>query len=217
MVAFSIGGLARQQGPLSAQPAHGVGLGQQALAFRQVDDHGGGDKERQQGRFAGQVVDLHDGAAPFGERVHVRVEGHLDGAHQGRRGVRVDGLFGQRLDLTLQVRQALIEGQEPEPAGADGHDVEPPVGVLLYPAQGRGAADLVERLHPLHAGLPALADRDHAEPPGIWPVQQVPDELPVTFLEDVQRQQHARDRAPRRAGTTAASRPYPRQYAHAAA
>src|SRR5208282_2330182 len=50
----------------------------------------------------------------------------------------------------------------------------------------------VQRMHPFDAGLAALADRDHAEPPGVRPVEQVADELTITLLEDMQRQDHAR-------------------------
>ena len=66
--------------------------------------------------------------------------------------------------------------------------------MLLDPAQGGGAADLVQRLNPedpLRPGLAALADGDHAEAARLGPVEQVPDEPPVPVLEDMQRQEHA--------------------------
>jgi hypothetical protein len=47
-------------------------------------------------------------------------------------------------------------------------------------------------VHPVDAGLAALADRDDTEPAGVRPVKQVTHELTVPFLENVQRQEHAR-------------------------
>src|SRR6266567_4620293 len=184
-------GLPRQQRALEAQPLQGIRLGQQRLAFRQVDDHGGGDDEGEQRRLVGQVLEAYHGAAPFGQRVQVLAEGGLDHPHGGLGRRRAGRLPGEDLDLALQVRPGLVEPEQPEPLRADGDDVEPSVVVPLDPAQGGGAADPVERVHAVDAGLASLADRDHAEPARLGPVEQVADELPVPLLEDVQRQQHA--------------------------
>src|ERR1019366_8879820 len=86
----------------------------------------------------------------------------------------------------------LIQAEQLKPVRADGDDVEPAVLVLVYAAQGGGAADLVQRVHTVDASLAAFTDRDDTEPAGVRPVEQVPNELAVPFLEDVQRQQHAR-------------------------
>jgi len=159
--------------------------------LRQVDDHGGGDDKREQFRLVGQFLDPDRGAAPFGQRVQVLAERRLDQPHGGPGRCRVGRLLTEQLDLSLQVRPRLVEPEEPEPLGADRDDIEPAVLVPLHPAHGGGAADLVERAHAVDTGLASLADRDHAEPARLRPVEQVADELPVPLLEDVQRQHHA--------------------------
>ena len=76
------------------------------------------EADKPQDRLVRQVLDPDPGTAPFGERVEVAAECGQDGAGEGRRGGFVDRLVGQHLDLALEVRQRLVERQQPEPLRA---------------------------------------------------------------------------------------------------
>src|SRR5271155_1695044 len=166
------GSLPREQGALQAQPAQGAGLVQQGLPIRQVNDHSGANDEREQRRFIRQLLDPYRGAAPFGKRVQVAAERGLDRAYGRNRLGRVDDVVGEQLDLALEIRSRLVEPEGLKTLSADGNHIEPAVFVSLDPPQRRGAADFVQRMHPVDAGLAALADRDHAESSRLRPVEQ---------------------------------------------
>ena len=55
----------------------------------------------------------------------------------------ISGVVSFKLDVALQVGPRLVEAVQLEPLSAHRDDVEPAVVVLLDPAQGRDAADLV--------------------------------------------------------------------------
>jgi len=115
-------------------------------------------------------------------------------AHERCRGRLVHRVVVQQLDLTLQVGQRVVQGEQPEPLRAHRDQLEPAVLEPVDPAYDCGAAGPVQRTDPsdpVDPGLPALADRDHAELPWFRPPEQVPHQLPVAFLEDMQRQEHA--------------------------
>jgi hypothetical protein len=184
------GGLPGEQRPLGREPAHRVRLREQLLPLGQVGDHGSGHHVGQQQRLVGQVADPDDGPAPFGQGVQVGAERGLHAQDGAGGGGRVADRVPEQFSLAAEVRVRVMELEQAEPLRADGQQVERAVVAGRDVPDGGQAADVVQRGHPVDAGLAAPPDGDHAEP-GLGGSLEFLDELPVPLLEDVQRQAHS--------------------------
>ena len=193
----------RQQGKEVVGPVANVGtkIDEMANAFQQVQNSMAdvtarlGNLEQQMKDLSNAVRTMQTPAAPPPTTSGVSAPGPTASAPPSGDMLYTNAnrdRLGGKLDLALQVGPGVVEPQQPEPLGADRHHLEPAVVVPRDLPQRRGAADLVERRNPVHAGLAALTDRDHAELLRLRALQEVADELPVPLLEDVQRQHKPR-------------------------
>src|SRR5262245_43537568 len=70
---------------------------------------------------------------------------------------------------------SVAQSEQPEPLRADSDEIVLSVVMTLDTLQDRSAPCCVEFGHPVDAGFPAVADRDHAKLPRLRPGQQVSD------------------------------------------
>ncbi len=90
-----------------------------------------------------------------GQRVKVGAERHLHGLRRNGGGGLVAAVLSQQVYAALQVGLRFVEVKEPEPLGADRHQIEPAIVVLGDLAQRRDAADLIQggdTVHPPSRG-----------------------------------------------------------------